>query len=147
MLKRRGLLAVLVASLSIGFASVSAQDTIVIRQLDNQVVQTPAWDIAIAAFEEANPGITIEREVISNVPEVLQFAFTGDNPPDIFVSNIVEADQMRSLVDSGYVYSLDQFSDWEEFRATFPNADLAVASGSNEFSDVVTSMKFDADLF
>lgn len=127
--------------------TVGAQETITLRQLDNMETQTPAWDQAIALFQETHPNIVIEREVLNNVPEVIQFAFTGDNAPHLFVSNILDGPQITSLVDAGYVYSLDQFPDWEEFLATFPNSDLAVASGRNLYNDVVVSMKFDADLF
>jgi ABC-type glycerol-3-phosphate transport system substrate-binding protein len=122
-------------------------DTIVIRQLDHMVVQTPAFDRAIAIFEERNPTVRIEREVISNAREVLQFAFTGDNPPHLFVSNILEAPEIRALIDQNAIYSLDEFPDWEEFLATFPAPEAAVAPGQNVYDDVVVSMKFDADLF
>jgi ABC-type glycerol-3-phosphate transport system substrate-binding protein len=148
MSKRTLLMAVIVtALLVVSIAPTAAQDPIVIRQLDNQVTQTPAWDQAIAEFEAANPGIVVEREVLSNLPEVVQFAFEGDNPPHLFAVNVLEGAQIQSLVDNGYVYSLDQFANWQEFLNTFPSPDLAVASGRNEWNDVVVSMKFDGDLF
>ncbi|MDX1994722.1 MAG: extracellular solute-binding protein [bacterium] len=132
--------------LAINIVPLSAQDPIIIRQLDHLVVQTPAFDLAIEQFEADHPGVQIEREVLTNAAEVLQFAFTDPSTaPHVFIANILEPAQMRSLVDAGYVYSLDQFPDWEEFLSRFPAPDAAVAPGQNVYDDVVVSMKFDAD--
>jgi ABC-type glycerol-3-phosphate transport system substrate-binding protein len=149
MSRLRFVLAILVAVfVSANALPLKAQSaTIVIRQLDNMVTQTPAWDQLIAAFKEVRPDVEIQREVLSNLPEVVQFAFTGDNAPHILAISTLQEPQLRSLVEGGYIYSLDNFADFEEFRQTFPNPELAVMSGRNVFDDVVVSMKWDADLF
>ncbi|GEM_PF-2481078 len=136
-------------TLAVVVLPVSAQDTpVVVRMLDHMVVQTPGMDQAIAVFEAAHPNIQIEREVLSNAGEVLQSAFTDPSTaPHIFIASILDAVQQRSLVEGGYVYSLDQFPDWADFLATFPAPDAAIAPGGNLLDDVVVSMKFDADQF
>lgn len=149
MSKMRLVLSLALVALAASMLSpVRAQDKkIVIRMLDNLVVQTPAIEAGIKAFQKTHPNVDIQHEAIANFTEVIPFAVKGDTPPDMFVVNVLDDPQTRSLVDGKRIYSLDKFKDWPEFLKRFPSADLAVRDGSNKFGDTIISMKFDTDLW
>jgi ABC-type glycerol-3-phosphate transport system substrate-binding protein len=147
--KMRLVLAIfLVALAASALFPVRAQDKkIIIRQLDNQVVQAPSVAAAFKEFQKKYPNVELEHEPVANYNEVIQFALKGDTPPDIFVTNITDGPQTQSLVDAKAFYSLDKFKDWPEFLKTFPDSALAVQEGTNKFGDQIISMKYNADLW
>lgn len=67
------------------------------------------WDSTVAAFEEANPGVTIEVQSIQNedMDGKLQTALNSGDAPDVFMArgggklaDVVEAGQAMDLTDS-----------------------------------------------
>lgn len=149
MFKKRSLLLALTLAVTASvMGPVKAQETkIVIRQLDNLVVQSPAIAAAFKEFQKTHPNVELEHEAIANFTEVIQFSATGEAAPDLFVVNVLDDPQRRSLIDAEAFYSLDQFADWEAFLSRFPNPELAVQEGNNKYGDTVISMKFDSDLW
>lgn len=143
-----GILLVLISALApvAVLAQEEEGEKIILTQWDGYVSQTPAWEEAISIFQERFPNVEIQRSVQTNVAEILQFAFLSENEPDILFPSADPAIN-RQWVEAGYLVDLQQFPDWEEFRSTFPNADVAVSEGINMFDGKVISMKMEADMW
>ncbi|HBR89121.1 MAG TPA: sugar ABC transporter substrate-binding protein, partial [Microbacterium sp.] len=82
------------------------------------------WENAAAAFEEANPGVTIEIQAVQNedLDGKLQTALNAGDPPDLFLQR--GGGKMTAMVNAGQLMDLtDRISD--EVRAEIPEGSFA----------------------
>ncbi len=93
------------------------------------VTQSPWLDNEISLFQEANPGITINRTVQSGkYDELLQLAFKDNSAPDTFFSQLPFLD----LVTNKMIMPYSDFSDFAEWQKTVPNLEISFTEGSNQ---------------
>ncbi len=124
------LVVLLVAACGTAFAQTTVQ------YWDYWVTQGPAIDEIIAAFEEANPDITIEKNTIGGGPyvESINLAMQGDSGPDVFVLPAPDGNTQQALLDyynQGYLYNLSEFADADAFMQGFPSPETNFVEGSN----------------
>jgi ABC-type glycerol-3-phosphate transport system substrate-binding protein len=111
--------------------NVRAQEKTVVNYWDWFVTQSPAIEEAILLFEEQNPDIDVVRTVqaVDQFSNLLNLAFQSESAPDVFA--IPDGLKLPTLVANGWVEPWNNFADFEEFRATFPNSDSRFVEGSN----------------
>jgi raffinose/stachyose/melibiose transport system substrate-binding protein len=82
------------------------------------------WTDAIAAFEEENPGVTIEMQSVQNedLDGLLQTALNAGDPPDIFLQR--GGGKMAAMVNAGQLMDLTDLVD-EELRGQISEGSFA----------------------
>ncbi|MGP6204558.1 extracellular solute-binding protein [Microbacterium sp.] len=82
------------------------------------------WIDAIAAFEEANPGVTIEMQSVQNedMDGKLQTALNAGDPPDIFLQR--GGGKMTAMVNAGQLMDLTGLIS-DEIRSEIPEGSFA----------------------
>ena len=107
--------AVLMASVSMGVQTVSAED-ITITYSDWQLAQE-GWGnslrTAIAEFEELNPGITVATEPVQLGQRDVRFttAIRAGQGPDVFA---LDANPVRQYISAGWVLDLTPFAEAQD---------------------------------
>ncbi len=82
------------------------------------------WADAIAAFEEANPGVTIEMQSVQNedLDGKLQTALNAGDPPDIFLQR--GGGKMTAMVNAGQLMDLTGLIS-DEIKSEIPEGSFA----------------------
>jgi len=145
---RLALIAALIGLLAVISFSTAAQEVVTVEYWDYWVTQGAAVDAAIEAFEEANPGIEVNRTLQGggNYNQVVQAAFTAgpDSTPDVFV--LPDPPTFPEILEAGWLMPLNDFADFEEWRASVPNPDYVFLDGAGNTVDGLTySAKFWSD--
>jgi multiple sugar transport system substrate-binding protein len=122
-----------------GAAQTSAE-AVELTVWDWYVSQSPGIDKGIEAFQAANPNIKITRTVGQNQEDLTKTALQADSGPDVFMAPY----NMKEAVDNGWLYPLSQFSDFEQFKANFPEPERNFVEGSNTFDGATYSAPFEA---
>lgn len=93
------------------------------------VTQGPWVDGEIELFQEANPGVTVEKvtHASESFDDLLSLAFRDGSAPDVFMSQIA----LQELVNNNWLLSYNNFSDYANFEARFPNPELDFVAGRN----------------
>ncbi|WP_299037648.1 ABC transporter substrate-binding protein [uncultured Pseudokineococcus sp.] len=86
-----------------------------------------------AAFEEANPNVTIERvsQSFDDLSTTLRLALTGDDAPDVVQTNNARA-TMGQFVESGQLVPLDAYADAYGWRDRYPESVLQYSTYSGD---------------
>ncbi len=81
---------------------VLAQDTVTITLMGHgsSTAEDEALNAAVAAFEEANPGIDVDVQLVPDYDTVLQTAFASGDYPEVFYTG---QSLFRQYVDSGVI--------------------------------------------
>ncbi|WIJ25830.1 ABC transporter substrate-binding protein [Devosia sp. RR2S18] len=138
--------------LSICATGVLAQDTVTLRVWDTFTETSEGMDALIAAFEEANPDIDIQRDVqsVDDMSPTIQTALNSGSGPDVFYYDtgpgfsgvLADAGLLRpldELYDSG---ELDHLYEWTRERSTFGGQTYGIGNAV-EF----LSVYYNADIF
>ena len=106
-----------------------AQETVTLRVWDTFTETSEGMDALIAAFEEANPAINIERDVqsVDDMRPTLQTALNSGSGPDVFYYDtgpgfagvLAEAGLLRPLDELYASGALDHLYPWTRERTTF----------------------------
>jgi len=120
-----------------------AQDKVTITYWDWWVTQGPAMDAAIKDFMAAHPNITVEKRTIGGGPynDTINLAFQGDSAPDVFL--VEDTNNFKSYIANGWVLPLNTFSDFSQWKATFPDPAANFTEGIN----VLGGKTYSAPLF
>ncbi len=120
-----------------------AQDKVTITYWDWWVTQSPAQDATIKDFMAAHPNITVEKRTIGGGPynDTINLAFQGDSAPDVFL--VEDSNNFKSYIANGWVLPLNTFSDFDTWKATFPDPKAAFTEGLN----VISGKAYSAPLF
>ena len=110
-------------------APVVAQEAVTLRVWDSFTEQSDGMDAMIAAFEDANPGIDVERDVqaTEDMRAVIQTALNSGTGPDVFQYDtgpgfagvLAGAGLLRPLDDLYASGALDAVLPWTKERVTF----------------------------
>lgn len=109
-------------------------EEITLRMFDNETGElSPIWDEQIAAFEAANPGVTIERSSRSfdDYLDTVLLTLSGDDPPDIFQGNAGYTVD-GPLIEAGLVLNLDPYEAQYGWNALFGESALQINSFSED---------------
>lgn len=109
-------------------------EEITLRMFDNETGDlSPIWDEQIAAFEAANPGVTIERSSRSfdDYLDTVLLTLSGDDPPDVFQGNAGYTVD-GPLIEAGLVLNLDPFEAQYGWNALFGESALRINSFSED---------------
>ncbi len=109
-------------------------EEITLRMFDNETGDlSPIWDEQIAAFEAANPGVTIERSSRSfdDYLDTVLLTLSGDDPPDIFQGNAGYTVD-GPLIEAGLVLNLDPYEARYGWNALFGESALQINSFSED---------------
>jgi ABC-type glycerol-3-phosphate transport system substrate-binding protein len=129
------------------FANIArAQEQITLTYWDWWVTQAPAIDAAIEAFEAANPNINIEKTTQGGgtFDNLFNTAMQSATGPDVFL--VDNAARLLEYINAGWVQPLSDFEDFEEWKATFPDPEIAFAEGVNVVDGKAYSAPFGAPL-
>lgn len=109
-------------------------EQITLVMIDNETGElSPIWDAQIAAFEAANPGVTIERNSrsFSDYLDTILLTVSGDDPPDIFQGNAGYTVD-GPMVEAGVVLNLDPYEEQYGWNALFGESALQINSFSED---------------
>lgn len=130
-------------------------EDVTLRVWDTFADQTTGMDAFIAAFEEANPGIKIERDVqsIDEMRPVIQTALNAGTGPDVmyydtgpaFAGALAEAGLLLPLDDMYDGGMLDAVYPWTRERASFDGTSYGIGN-EVEFLGVYYNREMFADL-
>ena len=115
---------------------------VTVTHWDWWVTQTPWMENEIKLFQDANPGITINRvrNPDKQNDELLKAAFRDESAPDTFFTLLPFLD----IIKGGYALPLNNFSDWSTYVKQYPNPSIDFAEGSNQLQGNVYSVPRDA---
>ena len=129
-----------------------AQDAVTLRVWDTFTETSEGMDALIAAFEEANPDVDVQRDVqsVDDMRPTIQTALNSGSGPDVFYYDtgpgfagvLAEAGLLRpldSLYESG---KLDHLYDWTRERSSFGGKTYGIGNAV-EF----LSVYYNADVF
>jgi ABC-type glycerol-3-phosphate transport system substrate-binding protein len=121
------------------FASAQAE----IEYWDWLVTQEPAIQAILAAFQEANPDITVNKTLTATTSykETLNAAVQSGSAPDIYLIP-TDAGFFRDYANQGNLLDLNQFADIEEFKASFPAPESNFVDGANIIDGKLYSAPF-----
>ncbi len=129
-----------------------AQEQVTLRLLDTFTETSEGMDALVAAFEEANPGINVEREVqaVDDMRPTIQTALNSGTGPDVFYYDtgpgfagvLAEGGLLRPLDDLYASGALDHIYPWTRERVTFGGQTYGIGHAV-EFLAVY----YNADLF
>ena len=117
-----------------GTSGGDAVEEITLRMFDNETGElSPIWDEQIAAFEAANPGVTIERSSrsFSDYLDTVLLTLSGDDPPDIFQGNAGYTVD-GPLIEAGLVLNLDPYEAQYGWNDLFGESALQINSFSED---------------
>jgi len=100
-------------------------------QWDWWVTQGPWFDEEIQLFQEANPGITVERVMQREMDQALPLAFAEGKLPDFYMGGPPLTEQYNT--GQWLAYDLSSFVDFPEFKNSFPNPEIDFVEGKNVF--------------
>lgn len=112
----------------------TTQGNITLKHWDWYVTQGPWMDNEISLFHKANPNITIKRTVTVSDKYANQFSLAdrSNTIPDTFMLvpgwTVAFEDQVNKYK---WLLPISDFSDYQQFVGTFPNASLNFVTGSN----------------
>lgn len=131
---------------------VLAQDTTTLRVWDTFTETSAGMDAMVAAFEEANPDIDVQRDVqsVDDMRPTIQAALNSGSGPDVlyydtgpgFAGVLAGAGLLRPLDDLYASGALDAVHPWTRERTTFGGQTYGVGNAV-EF----LSVYYNADLF
>lgn len=117
------------SGLAVAAAAAQAQETVTLRVWDSFTENSDGMDAMIAAFEEANPGIDVQRDVQSteDMRAIIQTALNSGSGPDVFQYDtgpgfagvLASAGLLRPLDDLYASGALDAVLPWTRERVTF----------------------------
>ncbi len=108
-------------------------EEITLEMIDNETGElSPLFDERIAAFEAANPGVTIERNTrsFSDYLDTVLLTVSGDDPPDIFQGNAGYTVD-GPMVEAGLVLNLEPYEEQYGWIDLFGESALQI----NRFSE------------
>lgn len=122
--KRKLLLVTLLLTLLVGLMPAAAQDEITLVVWDNFIrdAEQPMIEQLNAAFEEAHPGVTIQREAYetNDLGLLLPRELSQESGPDVAMIN-QGASNMGALVQAGLLLPLNDYADqygwWDRYGA------------------------------
>lgn len=107
---KRSLALVLVLTLALAFfarvPSSRAQDTVTIQLMgwSSSPAENAALEEMVAAFEEANPNIDVDLQLVPEYDTTLQAAFASGDAPNVFY---VDSSRLPDFVDAGVIAAGD----------------------------------------
>jgi raffinose/stachyose/melibiose transport system substrate-binding protein len=138
--------------ITVGTAPGVAQETIPLRVWDTFTETSDGMDALIAAFEDANPDIDIQRDVqaTDDMRPTLQTALNSGSGPDVFYYDtgpgfagvLAAAGLLRPLDDFYASGAIDHIYDWTRERSTFDGVTYGIGNAV-EF----LSVYYNADVF
>jgi raffinose/stachyose/melibiose transport system substrate-binding protein len=141
-----------VSVLTLTASGVLAQDVTTLKVWDTHTESTEGMDAFIAAFEEANPDIDVQRDVqsVDDMRPTIQTALNSGTGPDVFYYDsgpgfagvLAEAGLLRPLDELYASGALDAIHPWARERVTFGGTTYGVPNAV-EF----LSVYYNADLF
>jgi raffinose/stachyose/melibiose transport system substrate-binding protein len=140
------------SALALAAGGAAAQDVTTLRVWDTFTETSEGMDALIAAFEEANPDIDVQRDVqsVDDMRPTIQTALNSGTGPDVFYYDtgpgfagvLAEGGLLRPLDDLYASGALDHVYPWTRERSTFGGQTYGVGNAV-EF----LSVYYNADLF
>lgn len=124
-MRKFGILLVLILLVSIGLVFANAQE----EKNGNEVLKLVGWSTTpqekeyvqsrIDLFEEANPGVTVEWEILANeYNETLQIQIASGKGPDVFY---VDASWASMFIENSALQPIDEFLDNSVTQSFYPS--------------------------
>ncbi len=109
----------------------AGNEKVTLKLWDEYVTQGPWMDNEIKLFHQNNPNITIKRTTndYSKYADLFNLAEKGKNAPDVFM--IPASPGFEDQVKQKWLLPISDFSDFKNFKDTFPNPALDFFVDSN----------------